>query len=70
MGLLKMFLRAVVDHIFRGANMCADSLAKIEVEQPIDFIIFYEPTSIVGPLLAFEKVGLFCIRLNLRSNQK
>ena len=52
-----------MDHIFRGANMCADSLAKIEVEQPIDFIIFYEPTSIVGPLLAFEKVGLFCNRL-------
>ena len=50
--------------------MCADSLAKIRVEQPIDFIIFYEPTSMVGPLLAFEKVGLFCNRLNLRSLTK
>ena len=40
--------------------MCADRLAKIGVEQHLDFIIFYGPTSVVGPLLAFEKVGLFC----------
>ena len=44
--------------------MCADRLAKIGVEQPIDFIIFYGPTSVVGPLLSFEKVGLFCKSIN------
>ena len=33
-------------HVFRGANFCADALARREVSQPEDFVVFDTPPSI------------------------
>ena len=58
--LLRAFLNSTMTHIFKEANRCANSLAKIGNVQLIDFYILNEPLSMVEPLLTFDKLELFC----------
>ena len=50
-------------HIFRKVNRCADRLVKMKAIQLIDFLILYEPSSVMDNLLTFDKTELFCNRL-------
>lgn len=46
--------------IFREANRCIDKLANMGATQHMDFLLLYEPPSVVDNMLAFNKAELFC----------
>ena len=62
-NLLQDFTNLVVRHVFREANQCADTLAKIGLHLSQSFVTFIDPPLVVEDLLAFNKAELYCTRM-------
>ena len=62
-NLLQDFTNLVVRHVFREANQCADTLAKIGLHLSQSFVTFVDPPPVVEVLLAFDKAELYCTRM-------
>ncbi|XP_030939536.1 uncharacterized protein LOC115964342 [Quercus lobata] len=57
--LLSCFQQIQIKHCYRQANRCADLLAKMGVEQEIDFLIFLNPPVDVLQILQDDRIGLY-----------
>ena len=61
--LLKKFHELIIQHIFREANQCANTLAKFRVFLSFDYVYFVNPPTMMEDLLAFDKPEFFIIDL-------
>ena len=52
-----------IQHVYREANQCADTLARLGSSVVSSFFVFVEPPPMVVSLLAFDEAGNFCNRL-------
>ena len=62
---LQDFTNPVVRHVFREANQCTDTLAKIGFHLSSSFVTFVDLPLVVEEedLLAFDKAQLYCTRM-------
>ena len=61
--LLKKFHKLIIQHIFREANQCVNTLAKFRVTLSFDYVYFVNPPTMMEDLLAFDKPEFFIIDL-------
>ena len=52
-----------ITHIFREANQCVDTMAKLGASCTTSFIIFLHPLLVVERTLTYDKANLRCNRL-------
>ena len=60
---LRKFPNLRVDHAYREANQCTDTLARISSNSDVPFILFAHPPPMVDRLCTLNIEGAFCKRL-------
>ena len=62
-NLLRTFPRTRIEHVYREANQCADTLTKLEAKFSAMFIYFDIPPDVVVNLLTLDRAATSCNRL-------
>ena len=62
-SLFKAIPNKWIQHVYREANQCADTLARLGSSVIPSFVIFVEPPPVGANLLALDAAGNFCNKL-------
>ena len=62
-SLFKAIPNKRIQHMYREANQCADTLARLRSSVVFSFVVFVEPPPVVANLLALNVVGNICNKL-------
>ena len=62
-SLLQMIDNPVVQHAYKEANQCANTLVNLGLNLDVPFMDFVNLPPVVENLLAFDKIELFCTRM-------